>query len=215
MYLIDTNGVLPKKIIYKSLKEIFTELHQYKLNNPTFFISYESRFKHFDNYSGPCNQCLKVPYDTCYCDDIEYVGIKMVKYISNETDNEKLNVINSYNCNNWRCKLNPLPENSKGFRISTMLNNLYNNSHVEKLRGNNYKSMRYLYFGCEKFPFLTKNGIRRHNKNNKFYGIYYPGTTEILHLLDFIYLPERKADFKEHHSMKINIPDNYRRINTI
>lgn len=245
-YFVETNGILPDKIFYKSLKELFQELHQFKLNNPTYFQHYLTRkiCKDFGNLSGPCFDCLsdddkfqkqgRYDYTTyCGCDDIHYKGIKIVKYISNETNDQKINVINSYNFQSKYCspRLSPLQENTKGFRISMMLNNIYDDGYPyhkkictrkttndNPINNTNYKSMNYLLFGCKKFSFLFKQGIRKRQLDKmKYCAMYYPGTTDMLQNITFGYLPGDKVDFqKYYHGLQIFESEIWtRRINTI
>jgi hypothetical protein len=218
MYVVETGGTLPKKVIYKSLKELFTELHQYHLNNPKYLTSYPGgkQVKDCGNLSGPCFDCMKDPdfewcIEWCMCDDISYTGIKMVKYLSNESSEEK-EKMNHCLENSWSCKLKPLSDQIKGFRISMRLNNLYNPAELKTV---NYKSMEYLYFGIKKFSFLFKNGIRKRCPDKmKYSPMHYPATTDILPFLDFVYLPKGKANFNKHHGMCIIDESDYKiRIN--
>jgi hypothetical protein len=45
-YFIDTSGEPPEKVIYSSLRALFTELHRFRLNIQG------------DNYAGPCADSL-------------------------------------------------------------------------------------------------------------------------------------------------------------
>jgi len=220
-YFIDTNGTLPKKVIYKSLKELFTELHQYHLNNPQCItdVRIGKQRKDCGNLSGPCFDCLEdSEFYPCNCDDIGYKGIKMVKYLSNESSEEKEKIIKTYQANGWCTRLSYLPNNAKGFRMSLILNNLYNDTYtLTKSKYINYRSMEYLYFGCKKFSIMFKNGIRKKCLDKKKYcSMYYSATTDILPFIRFGYLPNDKADFKEYHNISFIDPDVWtRRINTI
>lgn len=215
MYFTDTNGTLPNKVIYKSLKELFTELHQYYLNNPVIENYNGKRIKNYGKIAGPCYLCLKASeFDYCTCDEIEYKGINMIKYISNESKEEKESIIKEYNFKHSRSTtLEPLSDRAKGFRISMVLNNYT----WDRPKCNNYKSMEYLYFGQQEFPFLLKNGIRERCPDKmKYCPMYYPATTDMLSFLEFLYLPNGKADFKEYHGIDIiEDPISKLRVNTI
>ena len=227
MYSIDTNGVVPNKFIYKSLKELYTELHQYRLNNPSQLanpmIAYEE-----DNHAGPCSECLKYPdpdYYYCTCGDRQYLGIKMVKYISPEADDTKQNIIDSYYiARQWDSQLYPLPITAKGFRMSTMIEYIHD-YHYHVKESINYESMVYLYSGKRelqrKIKLRLKYGIKMWNPDKwKYCNMYYPATTDLLDCLHFGYfgyLPDGKADFKSHHGLSFIEPKSIQKLdhNTI
>lgn len=212
MYDIETNGKLPKKFIFESLKELFTEIHQYYLNHPKIYPG---------NYDGPCNDCLSDPemvpirtFDCCHCDDVMYLGIKMIKHISPSRDDKVFELLHPNH--EWDNRLTSV---SNGNRMSMILNNLYCNC-FKCLRGKeiNYKSMDYLFFGHKKYSFFRKNGIRKWNPDKmKNFDRYYPATTDIIQFLTFGYVHENKLDFKTQHSILFIEPEKQCkvRINTI
>jgi hypothetical protein len=258
-YQCESSGELPSKIIYNSLKELFTELHKFELENPKKVRHYlTGKFvPDINNLSGPCNCCIEEAdkYDPspyypdyryyhnlfCFCDDIHYGGIRMVKYISNESSAKKVSIVNSYKPNSYYCsQLSTLDNTIQGFRLSMTLNNIYEEQILTEpdalsntncctqriLTGlcqghnsdqTNYKSIEYLFRGCKKFSFLFKNGIQKRNLNKmKYFDMYYPATTDILYLVNFVYLPRGKADFN-HGLCLVTLPpiSETRRINTI
>jgi len=219
-YFVDTNGVLPKKIIYNFLRELFTELHQYYLNHP------KEDNDGYGNYAGPCSSCLsdteficsRIYYNSCCCNEIKYVGIEMIKYISNESEEVKRKIVNSYKIwDTWDVRLDKLSDFAKGFRIKTILNNLYDN-YIFKPPKLNYKSMDYLYFGITRPSYLLRYGLRKWNPNRRSnLDRHYPLTTDIIQFLHIKGLPLRNADFKGQYEIEFDEPESIRkiRINTI
>jgi len=155
-YFIDISGEAPKKVIYNSLRELFTELYQFRLNIQN------------DNYAGSCDDCLKcsIRDDTkyeCGCNDVNFIGIRMVKSFNVFTEP----LIDLQWCSSLKSLVNP---KYNEFRMSKKL---YTECNIDydsknKYSCNDRKSMSYLYYGYPKSAScLKKNGKK-----------YYPITTD-------------------------------------
>lgn len=141
------------KFVFNSLKELFIELHQKHLKNP------------IKNFSGPCVECLsKTDFEGCYCDDINYKGIKIIKYFHTPPPEIVIYL-------GWKPVIIPLHE-TNGFRMSRILKTPYFQTETS-----NRKSMLYLYNGITKADELLKLGLKAFwNDGN----IFYPVTTDNL-----------------------------------
>ena len=193
---IETSGISPSKVIWSSLKELYQELYQARLNDP------------YDNYSGPCWDCLSdlyYDYGGCVCNDVEYLGIKMIKYFGKfppEINRE----------HRWRLKITPV----SGLVISSWISNSiksipdYRTISHDKPYDNtvlNYESTEYLYYGRKYANIYEKLGITIVQRNRMSPTRYYPATTEILDRISMEYLMDEKAKFgpADHNYMEFRI----------
>ena len=181
----ETQAVTKKQYMFDSLQELFTLHHKYYLENPDTYYHYNGRIIHCENRAGPCCECLfdglsmsdyghKIchpEWQGCGCNDIEYTGIKMVKYF--HTPRPLFT-----NIFRWKNQLMPSDE---GFRMSKTFGDIITPNLIEPdidPKDVDRKSMKYLYYGCPPAKTILKLGMKEWwlGKWNRFY----PATTDNL-----------------------------------
>ena len=196
--------------VFDSLQELFINLHQAHLENPPKIGPAHGQGPWLiKNFAGPCDECLiDWSEDGCYCDDIQYTGITIVKYFHCDRPNVKItwkNIIEKPKVGFLMIKTLPMPYDLQNEfpREECLIIDSIDPEHKKYIMKQNeistlvnYESMEYLYHGSPKQNVLRKLGVTewRKEKWNRFY----PATTEVIHKFDIGYYTE-----------KIYIPDVY------
>lgn len=170
----ETNASQTPLYVFDSLRDLFTELHKYHLENP-LTETYNGKTYNIDNYAGPCPACLieeEQPYDICWCNDTYYSGIKMVKYFHEPRPTIQLH---------HRYKPILALNSDEGFVLSKVFP-IYKNGNTEK----NRESLEYLYYGLPFPDELLKLGLKKLRFDRGY--IYYPATTDVIEHFELITL---------------------------